>query len=46
MPGKGRGALKVHFGKRYAPLPGGSDKKGTDKIEIRDTHTILDEVRR
>ncbi|CAN6439866.1 unnamed protein product [Victoria cruziana] len=46
MPGKGRGALKVHFGKSYAPLPSGSDKKGTDKIEIRDTHTILDEVER
>ncbi|KAF3781503.1 EMSY-LIKE 1 protein [Nymphaea thermarum] len=46
MPGKGRGALKVHFGKNYAPLPGGGVKKGTDKIEIRDTRIILNEVER
>ncbi|CAN6464964.1 unnamed protein product [Victoria cruziana] len=43
---KGRGSLKVHPGKNYAPLTGDAMKKVGDRIEIRETHVIIHEVER
>ncbi|XP_031478427.1 protein EMSY-LIKE 3-like isoform X2 [Nymphaea colorata] len=46
VTGKGRGSLKVHPGKHYAPSMGDGLKKVPDRIEIRETHVIIHEVER